>query len=109
MGAATGMLSHTCPGGLVHRLTNTLGCALLLGSNYYGRKYSEGCVGNALAEAWGSGGEDGNTLLCIDLRCIDPSCNALGANASNTMGMEGEIFFAGKKKQLIEVLIWLTD
>jgi len=115
VGAATGMLSHTCPSGegLVHRLTNTLGCAFLLGSNYYGRKYSRGvCVANALSEAFGgssSGGGDEddedssnrNTLLCLDPRCIDPNCEIIfDANASGSslgMPMEGENFFRWEK------------
>ena len=109
------MLSHTCPSGegLVHRLTNTLGCAFLLGSNYYGRKYSRGvCVANALSGAFGgsssSGGDDDdedssnrNTLLCLDPRCIDPNCEIIfDANASGSslgMPMEGENFFRWEK------------
>ena len=114
VGAATGMLSHTCPSGegLVHRLTNTLGCAFLLGSNYYGRKYSRGvCVANALSEAFGgsssSGGDDDedssnrNTLLCLDPRCIDPNCEIIfDTNVSGSslgMPMEGENFFRWEK------------
>ena len=104
VGAATGMLSHTCPSGegLVHRLTNTLGCVFLLGSNYYGRKYSQGvCVANALSEAWSSSsstaGDDEdnnrNIMLCRDPRCIDPNCEII----NDEMPMERENFFRWEK------------
>ena len=66
VGAATGMMAHTCPEGLAHRMTNTLGCAFLLGSNYLGKKYmeekSQGCAASAMAEAWG--GDGGGRAVC---------------------------------------------
>ncbi|KAL7539640.1 hypothetical protein ACHAWF_006469, partial [Thalassiosira exigua] len=62
VGAATGMMAHTCPKGLAHRAMNTLKCALILGSNYLSRKHAEersrGCVASALAEAWDGGGQE---------------------------------------------------
>ena len=69
VGAATGMMAHTCPEGLAHRMTNTLGCAFLLGSNYASKKYMEnksesGCAASALAEAWGSGDSGGKNYVC---------------------------------------------
>ncbi|KAL7553288.1 hypothetical protein ACHAWF_016544, partial [Thalassiosira exigua] len=70
VGAATGMMAHTCPEGLAHRATNTLGCALLLGSNYLSRKYAEersrGCAASALAEAWGGGGGRARSTAATD-------------------------------------------
>jgi len=68
VGAATGMMAHTCPEGLAHRMTNTLGCAFLLGSNYASKNYMEnksesGCAASALAEAWG-GGSGGKKYVC---------------------------------------------
>jgi hypothetical protein len=84
-------------------LTNTLGCVFLLGSNYYGRKYSQGvCVANALSEAWSSsssssGGDDEdnnrNIMLCRDPRCIDPNCEII----FDEMPMERENFFRWEK------------
>lgn len=71
VGAATGMMTHTCPEGLAHRLTNTLGCALLLSSNYYGKKYMEetsnGCAASALAQAWG--GDSGSKRMVCPPGC----------------------------------------
>lgn len=91
VGAATGMMAHTCPEGLAHRMTNTLGCALLLGSNYYSKKYmeqrSQGCAASALAEAWG--GDAGGRPVCPPgCGCEKPS---YGTSAGAKMG--GETFF----------------
>ena len=98
VGAATGMLAHTCPEGLAHRLTNTLGCALLLGSNHHGRKHMEGCAASVLAEAWGGdvAGVGGRVA------CLDPSCNsceapAYGASLASKAG--GENFFRWERTQ----------
>lgn len=93
VGAASGMVAHTCPEGLAHRLTNTLGCAFLLGSNYYSKKYmeekSQGCVASALAEAWG--GDSGGEAAC------PPGCGCevplYGMNTGSNSRMEGETFF----------------
>jgi len=68
VGAATGMMAHTCPEGLAHRMTNTLGCAFLLGGNYASKKYMENksevvCAASALAEAWG-GDSGGKKYVC---------------------------------------------
>lgn len=93
VGAATGMMAHTCPEGLAHRMTNTLGCAFLLGSNYFSKKYmeekSQGCAASALAEAWGGDGK--GRAVC------PPGCNcqasSYGTNASASSRMGGETFF----------------
>mmetsp|Transcript_17563 Transcript_17563/g.38007 ORF Transcript_17563/g.38007 Transcript_17563/m.38007 type:complete len:442 (+) Transcript_17563:179-1504(+) len=93
VGAATGMMAHTCPEGLAHRMTNTLGCAFLLGSNYYSKKYmedkSQGCAASALAEAWG--GDGGGRAAC------PPGCNCgapiYGTSVSSSSKMGGETFF----------------
>jgi hypothetical protein len=98
VGAATGMLTHTFPEGLAHRLTNTLGCAFLLGSNHYGRKYSsnQGCAASALAEAWG-GGEDGEGRpVCLDPGCIQ--CEVKESYSTSRMG--GETFFRWERTQV---------
>ncbi|KAL9190665.1 hypothetical protein ACHAXT_000371 [Thalassiosira profunda] len=91
VGAATGMMAHTCPEGLAHRMTNTLGCALLLGSNYYSKKYMEktrqGCAASHLAEAWG--GDSGGRSVCPPgCGCEKPS---YGTGAGARFG--GETFF----------------
>ena len=95
VGAATGMMAHTCPEGLAHRMTNTLGCAFLLGSNYASRKYMEekssGCAASAMAEAlsWGGGDNGGKRLVC------PPGCNceAPSYGTSSTSRVGGETFF----------------
>merc|ERR1712129_477452 len=115
MGAATGMMPHTCPEGLAHRMTNTLGCAFLLGSNYFSKKYmdemSQGCAASTLAEAWGGesggkavcppgcncgvpenwGGESGGKAVC------PPGCNcevpSYGENVRSSSGIEEQTFF----------------
>jgi hypothetical protein len=98
VGATTGMLTHSCGEGWAHRLTNTVGCAFLLGSNYYGRKYTEkqsrGCAASALAEAWGSGNDAGRRRpVCLPgCGCEQPSygANRVSSNAQNG----GEMFFS---------------
>lgn len=95
VGAATGMLAHTCPEGLAHRMTNTLGCAFLLGSNYSSKKYmeekSQGCAASALVEAWD--GDDGGRRVMM----CPPGCNCeapeYGTRRSSSSSMEGEVFF----------------
>lgn len=91
VGAATGMMAHTCPEGLAHRMTNTLGCAFLLGSNYAGRKYveekSQGCAASALAEAWG-GDSGGKRVVC------PPGCNCEAPSyGATSRQVGGETFF----------------
>jgi hypothetical protein len=101
VGAATGMMAHTChPEGLAHKLTNTLGCGLLLGSNHYGKKHNmEGsCAASVLAEAWGGAGDEnaggggGGRVVCLDPSCLDPSCSEAPAGG-------GEIFFRWERTQ----------
>ena len=95
VGAATGMMAHTCPEGLAHRMTNTLGCAFLLGSNYASRKYMEekssGCAASAMAEAlsWGGDENGGKSLVC------PPGCNceAPSYGTSSTSRVGDETFF----------------
>ena len=109
VGAATGMMAHTChhPEGMAHRLTNTLGCGLLLGSNYYGKKHMEGsCAASALAEAWGGGGgEDAGGGGGRDRRvgvCLDPSCNGCDEAPSASVASKaggGENFFRWERTQ----------
>jgi len=99
VGAATGMMAHTCPEGLAHRLTNTLGCAFLLGSNYYSRKYmedkSQGCAASALAEAWGGGDGAGGRAVCPPgCGCEAPSYGTSSGGSSRT---GGEAFFQWEK------------
>jgi hypothetical protein len=96
VGATTGMLTHTCAEGWAHRLTNTLGCAFLLASNHYGKKFmesqSKGCAASALAEAWG-GNDAGRRLVCPPgCGCEQPSYGAsrVGSNAKSS----GEMFFS---------------
>ncbi|KAL7528666.1 hypothetical protein ACHAXR_003744 [Thalassiosira sp. AJA248-18] len=97
VGAATGMMTHTCPEGLAHRMTNTLGCAFLLGSNYYSKKYmedkSQGCAASAMAQAWGgdSRGTSGRAVC-------PPGCNC-EAPGSSSSRMGGETFFQWESKQ----------
>ena len=112
VGAATGMMAHTChPEGLAHKLTNTLGCGLLLGSNHYGKKHNmEGsCAASVLVEAWGAGDENaggggGRVVVCLDPSCLDPSCGeapAYGASASvaSKKAGGGENFFRWERTQ----------
>ncbi|KAL7428899.1 hypothetical protein ACHAXM_001475 [Skeletonema potamos] len=94
VGAATNMLAHTCPEGWAHRMTNTVGCAFLLGSNYSSRKYMEeknsGCAASALAEAWG-GDSGGRPLVCPPgCGCERPSFGTKGSSLSR---VGGEAFF----------------
>lgn len=94
VGAATNMMAHTCPEGWAHRMTNTAGCAFLLGSNYASRKYMEeknaGCAASALAEAWG-GDSAGRPMVCPpDCGCERPS---FGTNGSSSSRLGGETFF----------------
>jgi len=98
VGAATGMMAHTCPEGLVHRMTNTLGCAFLLGSNYASKKYMEnkseaGCAASALAEAWGSGDSGGKKYVCPPgCSCESPKVDEelfFQWNMSSRKGMRG--------------------
>ena len=97
VGAATGMLTHSCGEGWTHRLTNTIGCAFLLGSNHYGKKYMEkqkkGCAASALAEAWGGNDATGRRPIC------PPGCGCeqpyYGANRVTTNAQNGgEMFFS---------------
>lgn len=121
IGAATSMMAHTCPPivgegaeGLVHRLTNTIGCVFLLGSNYAGKKYMEkvkessnsarGCAASAFSDAWGGGdksGEEGRARAgsmfvcgCVDCGPSYGAGSALGASSSRR---EGENFFQWKQ------------
>lgn len=95
VGATTGMLTHSCGEGWAHRLTNTFGCAFLLASNHYGKKYmetqSKGCAASALAEAWG-GNDAGRRLVC------PPGCGCeqpYGASRVSTNAQSGgEMFFS---------------
>ena len=98
VGAATGMMAHTCPEGLAHRMTNTLGCAFLLGSNYASKKYMEnksesGCAASALAEAWGSGDSGGKKYVCPPgCSCESPKVDEelfFQWNMSSRKGMRG--------------------
>ena len=94
VGAATKMMAHTCPEGWAHRMTNTMGCAFLLGSNYASRKYMEeknsGCAASALAEAWG-GDSGGRQIVC------PPGCGceraSFGTKGSSSSRAGGETFF----------------
>ena len=97
VGATTGMLTHSCGEGLAHRLTNTIGCAFLLGSNYYGKEFMEeqkkGCAASILAEAWGGFDSAGRRPVCPPgCGCEQPSYGANRAtiNAQNS----GEMFFS---------------
>lgn len=114
IGAATSMMAHTCPvggggEGLVHRLTNTLGCGLLLGSNYAGKKYMEnakmkdtsisrakGCVASAFSEAWGGGGRNGGEEMII-CGCIDCGPSYGAGSALGASRREGDNFFQWKQ------------
>jgi hypothetical protein len=98
VGAATGMLSHTCPDGWAHRLTNAFGCALLLGSNRLGREYSSKCAASALAESWGGagGGRDGGGPACLDPNCNN--CDVPPTSYGNTIGA-GESFFRWERNR----------
>jgi hypothetical protein len=94
VGAATNMMAHTCPEGWAHRMTNTVGCAFLLGSNYASRKYMEGknsgCAASALAEAWG-GDSGGRQMVCPPgCGCERPSFGTKGSSRSR---VGGEAFF----------------
>lgn len=94
VGAATNMMAHTCPEGWAHRMTNTIGCAFLLGSNYASRKYMEeknaGCAASALAEAWG-GDSGGRQMVCPPgCGCERPSFGTKGSSSSR---LGGETFF----------------
>ncbi len=94
VGAATNMLTHTCPEGWAHRMTNTVGCGFLLGSNYASRKYMEeknsGCAASALAEAWG-GDSAGRPMVCPPgCGCERPSFGTKGSSSSR---LGGETFF----------------
>ncbi|KAL3802494.1 hypothetical protein HJC23_012513 [Cyclotella cryptica] len=108
VGAATGMLTHTCGGGIgegwVHRLMNTVGCGFLLGSNYYGKKYMEkrsrGCAASVLVEAWGNVSEDDvdgggeRRLVCLPgCGCEVPSYGK-GARLGSPEEVGGEMFFS---------------
>eukprot|EP00581_Thalassiosira_minuscula_P012925 CAMPEP_0183720954 /NCGR_PEP_ID=MMETSP0737-20130205/13429_1 /TAXON_ID=385413 /ORGANISM="Thalassiosira miniscula, Strain CCMP1093" /LENGTH=474 /DNA_ID=CAMNT_0025950911 /DNA_START=62 /DNA_END=1486 /DNA_ORIENTATION=- len=96
LGAATGMMSHTCPEGLAHRLTNTVGCALLLGSNYYSKKYMEerrrGCAASALAEAWGGDAAGGRAVCPPGCNCR-PAAQTYGAGGASGSRVGGDTFF----------------
>lgn len=122
VGAATSMMAHTCPPivgggaeGLVHRLTNTMGCVFLLGSNYAGKKYMEkakkssssssarGCAASAFSDAWGGGdrsGDDGRVAGAVFVcGCSDcgPSYGAGSALGASSNRREGENFFQWKQ------------
>jgi hypothetical protein len=95
VGAATNMMAHTCPEGWAHRMTNTLGCAFLLGSNYASRKYMEeknsGCAASVLAEAWGGNSGGRQIMVC------PPGCGCerptFGTKGSSSSMVGGETFF----------------
>ncbi len=117
VGAATSMIAHSCPPimssgggeGLVHRLTNTLGCVLLLGSNYAGKKHIEqaqednasakGCAASAFSEAWsgGRGGEDGITRSLIVCGCNECGPTYGAGRASGANRVDGGNFFQWKQ------------
>ena len=95
-GATAGVLTDSCREGWAHRLTNTVGCAFLLGSNYYGKKFmekqSKGCAANALAEAWG-GSDPGRRMVCPPgCGCEQPSYGAARVTTNAKSG--GEMFFS---------------
>ena len=97
VGAATNMMAHTCPEGWAHRMTNTLGCAFVLGSNCASRKYMEeknsGCAASALAEAWG--GDSGRQIVCPPgCGCEKPSFGTKGSSSRTG----GEMFFQWERK-----------
>jgi hypothetical protein len=99
VGATTGMLTHSCGEGWAHRLTNTLGCAFLLGSNHYGKKYmekqSKGCAASVLAEAWG-GNDPGRRPVCPPgCGCEQPSYGASRVSTNAQSG--GDMFFSWDK------------
>lgn len=96
VGATTGMLTHSCGEGWAHRLTNTVGCAFLLGSNHFGKKFmerqSKGCAASALAEAWGDS-DAGRRLVCPPgCGCEQPSYGASRVSTNAQSG--GEMFFS---------------
>ena len=106
VGAATGMMAHTCPEGLAHRMTNTLGCAFLLGSNYASKKYMEnksesGCAASALAEAWGSGDSGGKKYVCPPgCSCESPKVDEelfFQWNMQSRKGMRGRKSFNSRR------------
>ena len=105
VGAATGMMAHTCPEGLAHRMTNTLGCAFLLGSNYASKKYMEnksesGCAASALAEAWG-GDSGGKKYVCPPgCSCEQPKVDEelfFQWNMQSRKGMRGRKTFNSRR------------
>ena len=100
VGAATNMRAHTCPEGLAHRVTNTIGCAFLLGSNYASRKFMEekksGCAASALAEAWGGDSGGRQIMVCPPgCGCEEPSFGTKGSK----IRAGGEAFFQWQPTQ----------
>jgi len=92
-GACSSAVGHACTLGWAHRLTNTIGCGFLLGSNYASRKFmekkSQGCAASAMAKAWGS---EGAVAVC------PPGCGCespvrYGAGGYVAPEMESETFF----------------
>lgn len=99
-GAAVEGVGHlVCSEGWAHRMTNTLGCAFVLGSNYASRKFledkSKGCAAIALAEAWG--GERGRIITC------PPGCNcerpSYGTSETSGSSMGGDMFFQWERER----------
>jgi hypothetical protein len=99
------MLAHTCGvagEGWMHRLTNTIGCGFLLGSNYYGKKYmekrSKGCAASALAQVWGDRYDVGEKRpVCLPgCGCEVPS-NGKSAKIDDLEQVGGEMFFSWDK------------
>lgn len=80
--------------GWAHRLTNTAGCALLLGTNYASKKYVEvrgeggNCAAGAFAEAFGGGGD----ATSMGLAC-GPGCNCGVGPTSGNIGGGNDAFF----------------
>jgi len=100
---SSSLLLFPPPAALAHRITNTLGCALLLGSNYASRRYAEergggGCAAGALAEALG-GDTVGRAMASCPPGC---GCGAMaygtgsGGGGARAMG-GGETFFQWKR------------
>lgn len=92
-GACSSAVGHVCTLGWAHRLTNTIGCGFLLGSNYASRKFmeekSQGCAASAMVKAWGS---EGAVAVC------PPGCDCespvrYGAGSYIAPEMESETFF----------------
>ncbi|KAL7466339.1 hypothetical protein ACHAXS_006655 [Conticribra weissflogii] len=98
-GVCSSVLGHSCTLGWTHRLTNTLGCAFLLGSNYLSRKFMEenrqGCAASAMAKALGGEG----TLAVCPPGCGCENPVRYGAGGYGVAEIEGETFFQWGQKE----------